>query len=566
MRSFTELFDRVDNTTSTNDKIAYLAEYFRRVPEEDAAWAVFLLSGRKRKRSLTSAKLRIFFHKLSGQPPWLYEECYAQVGDTAETVSLLAKAMGIEQQKYDDYDWMNVPLHKWMEEVIPALEKENEEEQATQFSVWWSRFSQIEIFVLNKLMTGEFRVGISNKIVIKALAVAGNVPESVIQHRLLGYNHPSVENYRRLFEEVTNEKEPSAPYPFYLASPLEDVEPVSAKPQDWIFEWKWDGIRAQLLRREGQSFLWSRGEDIVSDAFPEIIEESKKLPDGTVLDGELLAWKDGAPLPFAILQTRLNRKKVSPQLRKDSPVALLAYDVLEYAGEDVREKPWTARRAILETIVQNASSPLLQIYPYFEFDNWEHVKAKREEARQNRVEGLMVKRRGSPYRAGRVRGDWWKFKVDPYTLDAVLFYAQAGSGKRANQFTDYTFALWHEGKLVPFAKAYSGLDHAEIEELDRWIRRNTTEKFGPVRAVKPHHVFEIAFEGIQRSSRHKAGIAVRFPRILRWRRDKKVEDADTLSTANTLAEAANNIPAIEESAKEESRQMSFDSGSQNARA
>lgn len=556
MRSFTQLFDRVDNTTSTNDKISYLADYFRHANDEDAAWAVFLLSGRKRKRSLSSSKLRVFFHKLSGQPPWLYEECYSQVGDTAETVSLLSKAMGIEPQKADSTDWMAIPLHRWMEEIIPALEKESEDEQATQFSIWWSQLSQIEIFVLNKLMTGEFRVGISNKLVIKGLAAATGVTEAVIQHRLLGYNSPSVENYRKLFDAITNDKEPSTAYPFYLASPLENQEPVESAPQDWIFEWKWDGIRAQLIRRDDQSFLWSRGEDIVSDAFPEIIEASKVLPNGTVLDGELLAWKEG-PLPFAVLQTRLNRKKVSASMRQESPVALLAYDLLEYEGEDIREKSWTERRALLEKVIAQADSDLLQIYPYFEFENWQDVRQKREDARTNRVEGLMVKRRSSPYRAGRVRGDWWKFKVDPYTLDAVLYYAQAGSGKRANQFTDYTFALWHEGKLVPFAKAYSGLDHKEIEELDRWIRRHTLEKFGPVRSVKTEHVFEIAFEGIQNSKRHKAGIAVRFPRILRWRRDKKPEDADTLENAIRLAESVNGVGKIEEEF-DKTRQLSFD--------
>jgi DNA ligase 1 len=337
----------------------------------------------------------------------------------------------------------------------------------------------------------------------------------------------------------------SRPYPFHLAHqidfPLEDLGAIA----DWQAEWKWDGIRAQLIRRAGESFLWSRGEDLVSERFPEITTASFALPDGTVLDGEILPWKDNSVMPFAQLQRRIGRKTIGKKLLEEVPVVLLCYDVLEFAGEDIRSKPMRERRALLEKILadlpEEAKKTLL-LEPIVKAANWNELAEIRAESRNRKVEGFMLKRLDSPYRVGRPRGDWWKWKIDPLTIDAVLIYAQRGTGKRASLYTDYTFAVWNSGgELVPFAKAYSGLTDAEIRRVDRFVRDNTLETFGPVRSVVPKLVFELGFEGIQRSTRHKSGVAVRFPRILRWRDDKKPEDADSLAAIYAMLDAEEKI-------------------------
>jgi DNA ligase-1 len=318
-----------------------------------------------------------------------------------------------------------------------------------------------------------------------------------------------------------------------------------------LLEWKFDGIRGQLIRRAGQGFLWSRGEELINGAFPELIQASAALQEGTVLDGEVLVWPPGAeqPAPFAQLQRRLGRKAPGRALLAECPAAFVAYDLLEQGGEDWRQQPLSQRRAALEGLIRQLpeatpapGAGLLRLSPRLALQSWGELESLRQQASTAAAEGVMLKHLASPYLAGRRRGHWWKHKRDPYTLDVVLLYAQAGSGRRANLFTDYTFGLWDRdpsaagepAQLVSFAKAYSGLDDGEIRDLDRWIRSHTTERYGPVRAVQPLQVFELAFEGLQRSSRHKSGIAVRFPRIARWRRDKPAREADTLAGALAL--------------------------------
>lgn len=531
MKRFTQLFQQVDSTTSTNEKVRSLKEYFQAEQPANAVWALYLLLGKTRKRLITSRVLRDVFFLISEIPEWLFEDCYAQVGDSAEVISLLLQNDSTEAKTGSE-----IPLHEWMEVIIPkAKQVESEAELRELIVSWWSSLHSFEVFVLNKLLTGAFRVGVSEKLVIKGLAAAFDLPEAELAHRLMGDFEPTVEFYDRLVSpHQDNVRSPSQPYPFFLASQLEEDKFQTEEFSHWQAEWKWDGIRAQIIRRDGQLFIWSRGEDLITHQFPEFEAFFLQLPDGLVFDGEILCWDGERPMNFNALQKRLGRKRVTAKLMEENPVHFIAYDLLEHEGQDIREKPLRDRRHLLHTILNALDSDRVHISNSLSFTSFEQVKSLREQSREQGAEGLILKAIDSPYLVGRKRGYWWKYKVDPMTLDAVLIYAQAGSGKRANLFTDYTFALWKEGELVPFAKAYSGLDNQEINELDKWIRRHTIDKFGPVRSVEPIHVFEIGFEGISQSNRHKSGISVRFPRILRWRKDKLAQEADTIQSALKL--------------------------------
>jgi DNA ligase-1 len=364
----------------------------------------------------------------------------------------------------------------------------------------------------------------------------------VILQRLTGPWQPSPDAWRRLVAADTADEDRSRPYPFFLASPLDhaaDAATVAAQlgeREQWLVEWKWDGIRAQLVRRDSPE-LWSRGEELVTGRFPEIALAAAFLPAGTVLDGELLAWNDAGVMPFAALQRRLGRKRLPAPLLAEVPVVFLAYDLLEDAGADRRGDALDARRADLERRLEGAPAAL-RLSPRVQAQDWPALERLRGESRARGVEGFMLKRRDSAYGAGRQRGAWWKWKIAPWTVDAVLVYAQPGHGRRASLYTDYTFAVSRDDELVPVAKAYSGLEDAEITELDRWIRRHTVERFGPVRSVEAAQVFELAFEGIAASSRHKSGLALRFPRIARWRRDLGPRDADRLASLEAVLESA----------------------------
>jgi DNA ligase-1 len=429
--------------------------------------------------------------------------------------------------------------------------------------IWWRGLDRLQRFLLLKLVTGEFRVGVSQTLVVRALAQAASLPVTTVAARLMGEWTPSAQWFTSVLSHERTEDDQSRPYPFFLASPLEENVETLGDPRDWLIEWKWDGIRAQLVKRGGVVHLWSRGEELITHRFPEIAAAGTRLPDGTVLDGEVLAFRDERPMPFSALQQRIGRQKQVAQLARTVPVVFMAYDILEDAGEDVRNLSQADRRERLESRIEEAVR--VRIEPTAEFTltaepasgadvvssfsrtpgvlrpsplvapaSWSELAAMRAESRTRGVEGFMLKRRASAYGVGRKRGDWWKWKIDPYTIDAVLIYAQPGSGRRASLLTDYTFGVWSKGELVPIAKAYSGLSNDEIAEMDRWIRRHTRERFGPVRHVEPVHVFELGFEAIARSTRHRSGIAVRFPRMLRWRKDKKPEEADTLEAVQQL--------------------------------
>lgn len=546
MQRFTQLFLDIDATTSTNEKVRSLQAYFQTADPADKVWALYLLLGKTRRRTVTSRVLRDVFLQISDIPEWLFKDCYAQVGDSAEVIALLLRDVDLSGQSPVSGGpprrgallcAPTIPLHQWMEEIIPMAKAATDDERRDLIVSWWAALDNTEIFVLNKILTGAFRVGASAKLVIKGLAAATGVTEPVLAHRLMGDFTPTVEFYTTLTSEEATQNAPSQPYPFFLATSLDEAKFQGEDFTRWQAEWKWDGIRAQVIKRADQVFIWSRGEDLVTPQFPEIEAMMENFPNGVVMDGEILCWQDGRPLSFNHLQKRLGRKKVSKKVMADSPVHFIAYDLLESGGVDLREKPWGDRTHHLTTLLNVHTAPNLHQSALLTFNSFEELAALRAGARDHGAEGLVVKAIASPYLVGRKRGHWWKYKVDPMSLDAVLIYAQAGSGKRANLFTDYTFALWQGDTLVPFAKAYSGLDNAEIDALDKWIRRHTTERFGPVRSVEPLHVFEIGFEGIAESTRHKSGISVRFPRILRWRKDKPAAEADTLTAAQALLSA-----------------------------
>ena len=530
MKRFATLYDAIDATTATTAKVAALVAYFRDAPAADAAWAVSFLVGRRPKRLVRSADLRSWAAEAADVPAWLFEECYAQAGDLAETISLLVPEREHGGPSVDDSSFAS-----WVEERLLPLARMAPDVQRAVLLDAWQRLAGTSRFLFNKLITGGFRVGVSDGLVVRALAQVSGINAESIAHRLMGQWEPSASWFTQLVATETTDADWSRPYPFYLAYPLEAEPEALGAPTDWQLEWKWDGIRAQLVRRRGRTFLWSRGEELLADRFPEVEASAEWLPDGTVIDGELLAWRDGTPLPFSELQRRIGRKTVGKKLLADVPCHLLVYDCLEYEGVDVRDRPMHERRALAETLVsQLPGGASMGLSPILDVTSWSAARDARERSRHMTAEGLMLKRRSSPYGVGRKVGDWWKWKMNPLTVDAVLVYAQAGHGRRAGLFTDYTFAIWDGDALVPFAKAYSGLTDAEIREVDAFVRRNTLEKFGPVRTVKPELVFELAFEGIQRSTRHKSGIAVRFPRIARWRVDKPASEADTLGTVKAL--------------------------------
>ena len=526
MRRFSALYEALDSTTSTNAKVAALAEYFTAAPPADAAWAAFFLTGRRLKRVVPSAGLRDWAMEITGMPDWLLRECYSAAGDFAELIALALDAVPPGEPEPD------LPLARWVEDRLLPLQTSDLETQRRHVLQWWRGLPRAERFLLNKLLTGEFRVGVSHTLVVRALALSSGSEATTIAARVMGDWTPSADWYTSIVAPRDSDTaDPSQPYPFYLASPLEGTPESLGNRADWLVEWKWDGIRAQLIRRAGQTWLWSRGEELITHRFPEIATAATHLPDGTVIDGEVLAFRDGRPMPFSALQQRIGRQKHVAQLMRSVPVVLVTYDLLERDGIDVRDQPLTVRRAALAERVGAGS--VLRLSEEVTAD-WPELAALRLESRDRGVEGFILKRRDSTYGVGRRKGAWWKWKIDPLTVDAVLIYAQPGNGRRASLLTDYTFGVWHDGQLVPVAKAYSGLSNGEIEELDKWIRRHTLERHGPVRAVEPVQVFELGFEAIAPSTRHKSGIAVRFPRMLRWRTDKPASEADTLESLTRL--------------------------------
>lgn len=544
MKRFVALYLALDASTSTLAKVAALKRYLAEAPARDAAWALYLLAGGTPRRAVPTGELRALACEAAGLPEWLFEAGYAATGDLAEAIAYVLP---------DPEDKLDEPLSEWMEGRILPLRQLDMAGRREGVLAAWRGLSADERFMFVKLVGGGFRVGVSKLLVQRALAEWSGADAAGIAQRMMGYTQidtpPTAERFQALVTEDSSGSRGGQPYPFFLAHALQ-AEPASLGPRsDWLAEWKYDGIRAQVVKRDGQVWIWSRGEELVTARFPEVVLEASTWPDGTVVDGELLAWKHGEaePAPFALLQKRIGRTKLSKAILAEAPVRLLAYDLLESEGVDRRQEGMQVRRARLEALG-------IDVSPLVAAEDWSGLAAARERSRERRVEGLMLKHRESAYGIGRTVGAWWKWKVAPLSVDAVLVYAQAGHGRRANLYTDYSFAVWNraprnaaeaeaaldstggELTLVPFAKAYSGLTDEEIKRVDREIRRTTVEKFGPVRRVRPTLVFELGFEGIQASSRHKSGIAVRFPRMLRIREDKPLWEADTLDSLRALME------------------------------
>lgn len=525
MKKFVTLFTALDQTTKTLSKIKALIHYFENTSDEDKLWAIALLSHRRPKRTVSTTYLSMWAAELSQLPPWLFDESHHVVGDLAETITLILP----EPTAHSDES-----LQYWIA-FIRSLEQDDVPRKKEKILWAWNRLEQPERFVFNKLITGGFRMGVSQQLMVKALASHSGLEETTVAHRLMGNWSPELDTFNDLLYSE-EEKDISKPYPFYLAYALEEQIQGLGQPSDWFAERKWDGIRGQVIKRNGKLFVWSRGEELVTDKYPEYQVMLDILPEGVAIDGEIIPFKEDKPLPFNRLQTRIGRKNLSSKLLKDVPVSFIAYDVLEYNGEDIRHYPFSDRRAILETLCARKSE-VLRLSPLVPFQSWEELFNERERSREFASEGIMLKLKASAYRSGRRRGEWWKWKIDPFGVDAVMIYAMRGHGRRANLYTDYTFAVWDKGVLVPFTKAYSGLTDEEIREVDRWVKQHTLERFGPVRSVKPQLVFELAFEGIARSTRHKSGIALRFPRIKRWRKDKKVEEINSLTDLFQLLDA-----------------------------
>ena len=562
MRRFAALFAAIDGTNATNAKVEAIVQYLEECPHADAAWAVFFLVGRRLKRLVPGRAIGQWAMAATGVPEWMLGESYAVVGDGAETAALLLDAWPVEPSTGE------CSLANWVNERIVPLRSAPPELQESRVLDWIRPLDRWQRFTLFKLMTGELRLGVSQTLAVRAIARAAGLPPTTIAARLMGDWTPDAAWYAQLIAREPTAADASRPYPFFLASPLDaaivDATGLAAalgERSAWLVEWKWDGIRAQLVKRGGQVSLWSRGEELITHRFPEIVHAAIGIPDGTVVDGEVLAFRGDRPLPFSALQQRIGREKDVARTARGVPVVFMTFDLLELDGRDWRGEPLAVRRAELERIVERArqlapaivpppgvpepqrlplgdeaapregeASTVLHVSTHVDANDWQVLATLRRQSRDKGVEGLMLKRLHSIYGVGRKRGDWWKWKIDPHLIDAVLIYAQPGSGKRASLITDYTFGLWHDGELVPVAKAYSGLSNDEIAEMDRWIRRHTVERFGPVRHVEPVHVFELGFEAVARSSRHRSGVAVRFPRMLRWRKDKFAAEADTLET------------------------------------
>ncbi|MEM8734348.1 MAG: ATP-dependent DNA ligase [Planctomycetota bacterium] len=526
MIGFVDLYAQLDSTTKSSKKLAAIAEFFASAEPSDASWAIYFLIGERLRRVVPTKLLRQWAAEAAEIPDWLFEESYHSVGDLAETIALVVPPGGSTEL---------CSLTQWVEETLIPLKDLSESDQREKVLAIWKATTPEVRFVVMKLMTGALRVGVSKRSVIKAIATQYDLPVDVIAHRMMGEWEPTPEALESLcsqeFEQVD-----SKPYPFCLAHALTDPIESLGECDEYLAEWKWDGIRGQVIRREGKAYIWSRGEELMEGKWPEIEAAAEKLPNGTVIDGEILGIQGGTVLPFGELQRRIGRKKVGKKLLAEVPVGFRAFDLLEENGVDIRLQTQEERRSRLERLLPEEG--VIQCTEVLKAANWDELSRIRESSRRHQAEGLMLKRRSGTYDVGRVRGTWWKWKVDPYTVDAVMIYAQKGHGRRANLFTDYTFAIWNENELVPFAKAYSGLSDAEIREVDRFVRKNTLDSFGPVRSVRHEIVMELAFEGLQKSTRHKSGIATRFPRIVRIRSDKKPEDANHLSDLLEMMEHA----------------------------
>lgn len=524
MKHFADLINALESTNKTNAKIDAIVDYLERAPDEDKVWFIALFTGKRPKRNVNTNLMKDWALEITKLPFWLFQESYSSVGDLGETLSLVLPPPSEKIER---------SLSQWMTDIINL--KDRTEAEKKEFVLQsWNGLDYTERLIFNKLLGGSFRIGVSYKTLINALTKYSGQETNVLMHSIMGKWQPEEISFDELISAEKVNPDNSKPYPFCLAYALEKELPELGNPEEWLIEYKWDGIRGQIIRRNDEVFIWSRGEEMITEQFPEIVETVQSMKGNFVIDGEILAVKEGNVLNFNELQKRLNRKNITKKMMTDIPIEVFAYDLLELEGNDLREKPVSARRAMLEELLLDQQPQNISISRSITFEQWEQLDLIRENSREINSEGLMLKQKNSPYHSGRKKGDWWKWKVNPLTIDAVLIYAQKGSGRRSAYYTDYTFAVKNGDSLVTIAKAYSGLTDKEIMEVSRFVTKNAIEKFGPVRTVKAELVFEIAFEGIGFSNRHKSGVALRFPRIMRWRKDKTVDEIDELEEIKKL--------------------------------
>ena len=535
LNKFSKLFEDLDSNNSSNKKVNFLTKYFKLNNNLNNILTIYLLIGKKNKRFISGKSLREYYANIYKIPKWLIDECYSKVGDSAEVIALLLQDKILEKNIKDD-----ISLNELINEILPKLKKLDENKKKIYIKSLWEKISKDNQLIFNKILTGTFRIGVSKGLVVKAISNMIGIDESIILHRLMGELEPIEETYMFLINQKLEQKELDyKPYPFQLANTFDERIKETISVDKYQIESKWDGIRSQIIKRSNNISIWTRGEELVNKTFPELIKIISHFKNDFVLDGEILIWDENKNRPknFSLLQKRLGRKSPSLKIQKDLPVVFMAYDILEINGKDIRSKILSERRDILEKSFSNLISEdksiieKIKITKLHQISNWKDLEEVKNSARKSNTEGLVIKDKQSEYVPGRKKGNWWKYKIDPMQLDGILIYARPGSGKRADLYTDYSFGIWEDNKLVKFANAYSGLNNEEIRELDKWIRRNTLEKFGPVRSVKPELVFEISFDNIQISKRHKSGIALRFPRITKWRRDKNIMEADNLENA-----------------------------------
>ncbi|MDW9379288.1 ATP-dependent DNA ligase [Chryseobacterium sp. JV558] len=524
MRHFADLINALETTNKTNAKIDAIIDYLERAPDDDKVWFIALFTGKRPKRNVNTNYMKEWALEITKLPYWLFQESYSSVGDLGETLSLILPPPEENIER---------TLSEWMNDIVSLKGKTDTEKKEFVLNSW-NGLDYTERLIFNKLIGGSFRIGVSDKTLINALTKFSGQESSTLMHSLMGKWLPDEVSFKELIDAENVNPDNSKPYPFCLAYPLEKKPEELGNPDEWLVEYKWDGIRGQIIRRNDEVFIWSRGEELVTEQFPEITEVVKAMKGNFVIDGEILAVKDNKVLNFNELQKRLNRKTLTKKMLSEIPIEVFAYDLLELENNDLREKPISARRALLEELLLNENPQNIKISKSLDFENWEELDSLRENSREVNSEGLMLKQKNSPYHSGRKKGDWWKWKINPFTIDAVLIYAQKGSGRRSAYYTDYTFAVKNGDALVTIAKAYSGLTDKEIMEVSRFVTKNAIEKFGPVRTVKAELVFEIAFEGIGFSNRHKSGVALRFPRIVRWRKDKTVDEIDNLEEIKKL--------------------------------
>lgn len=524
MKTFASLIHTLESTNKVLPKLEAIGTFLHQASDEDKLWLLALFTGKKPKRTVSTTSMKEWALEITQLPEWLFVESYSSVGDLGETLSLILPPPTHNIDK---------SLAEWMVDIL-ALSQKSEDEKKQFVIQAWQSLDITERFIFNKLLGGSFRIGVASKTFINALAKHYQIDANEITHSIMGDWTIGNVTFDGLIHGQYINVNNSKPYPFCLAYPIETEVEALGPLSDWQIEYKWDGIRGQIIKRNEETFIWSRGEELVTDQFPELVEAVKNIPGNFVIDGEILAYKNSEILNFTELQKRLNRKNLTKKMLEDTPVVFFCYDILEKNSEDLRLQPMYMRRQKLEQLLLSHLGNHLFLSTIISSTSWDEIKELRSQSRDINSEGLMLKKKDSIYHTGRKKGDWWKWKIDPLTIDAVLIYAQKGSGRRSGHYTDYTFAIRDGENLVTIAKAYSGLTDKEIQEVSRFVNKNAVEKFGPVRTVKPELVFEIAFEGIGYSSRHKSGVALRFPRIARWRKDKTMNEIDDLETIKKL--------------------------------